>query len=101
MARLGKLVGMPHTQSAVKVLCRGTSRQPHSRVIARYSWSEAEHAWERIDRNATDDMSVSADLQMEARPLFKCPCGRRARFDHDELQHLLQQAADDGKHLTV
>lgn len=90
----------------VKVLCRGTAAKGHSRrELARYSWSEQDGEWVRIDRNASDDMFVSAraqGLQMEARPLFICPCGRPlGRFEYDELQRLLQQAASQGQHLTV
>jgi len=97
---------MSHAQSAVKVVCRGSaSTGRHKRVVALYEWDEQDSVWIRVDMRASDDMFVSMGLdglQVEGRPLFKCSCGRTSpRYTHDELQPLLQQAADAGKPLTV
>ncbi|GAA1936536.1 hypothetical protein GCM10009775_30530 [Microbacterium aoyamense] len=93
---------MPNIPFVVKVVCRGTAQQPHpKRPLARYQ--RVEGVWQRADRNGTD-MFVSAGpegIQMEARPVFACPCGRRVRIDPDIVQHMVQQAANEGQHLTV
>ncbi|MDT0179191.1 hypothetical protein Q9S36_03080 [Microbacterium sp. ARD31] len=91
---------MPNIPFVVKVVCRGTAQQPHQqRRLARYQ--RVEDGWERADRHGTD-IFVSAGpkgIQMEARPVFACPCGRRVRIDPDKLQHLLETA--NGKPITV
>ena len=96
---------MAHQRDTIKVLCRGTASHGHSRrEIARYSWSELDDVWVRSDHRASNDVFVSAGpegIQMYPRPVFECPCGSRPVYTHDELQAKLQQAASEGKHLTV
>lgn len=94
-------------QSAVKVLCRGTASQRHPRrEIARYSWSEDDEAWVRIDhgdsgRDLTGGLNADGRFEMSPRPVFECPCGQRPVYTHDQIQQLIKQAASQGEHLTV
>lgn len=94
-------------QSTVKVLCRGTAKQAHSRrEIARYEWSDEEGTWARVDhadsgKDWTGGRTAEGKIELRPRPVFQCPCGNRPVYTHDQIQAKIERAASEGKHLTI
>lgn len=92
-------------QAIVKAFCKNPDHKTPP-VLARYTWSDAEAVYERVDRHGSDrefffQKSDDGTLMMSPRPEFQCPCGRAGVYDHDTIQSMIREAVAADKRLWV